>query len=72
MLDAPNRMKHPITTVTPCRILILPVSIPNPIAATAMTATDVATVPRRTSCTQDMAVTSTLVPAGESLSGTEV
>jgi hypothetical protein len=55
-------------TVAPWRILTRPVSIPNPIAAIAITAIDVAAVPSSTSCSQDIAATSTLDPAGESAS----
>lgn len=64
MLAAPNRMKQPNMTAAPCRQLIRPVSIIKPTAATAITATTVATVPSSVPCSQLTASTIAPDPAG--------
>src|SRR6478735_7939576 len=61
---APNRMNTPMITVAPKRQFIRPVSMPKPIAATAMTATAVATVPSSVPCIQASAATIGPDPAG--------
>ena len=45
MAADPNRMKQPMITVAPTRQFRRPVSIMNPTIATAITATEVATLP---------------------------
>ncbi len=64
MLAAPNRIKHPIMTTAPWRQLMRPVNIMNPTAATAITATTVATVPSSVPCSQLTASIMTPDPAG--------
>src|SRR5690606_30217429 len=61
---APNRMKQPIITVAPKRQFIRPVSIMKPTAATAITATAVATLPSSVPCSQLSAPTMGPDPAG--------
>src|SRR5690242_17879450 len=61
---APNRMKQPMITVAPKRQFIRPVSIMKPTAATAMTATAVATVPSSVPCIHASAATIGPDPAG--------
>ena len=57
-------MKHPITTVAPKRQFIRPVSIMKPTAATAITATAVATLPISVPCSQPRAATIGPEPRG--------
>src|SRR5690606_32996172 len=61
---APNRMKTPMMTVAPKRQFMRPVSMPKPTAATAMTATAVATLPSSVPCSQPSAATIGPEPAG--------
>ena len=65
---APNRMKHPRITVAPKRQFIRPVSIMKPTAATAITATAVATFPSSVPCSQAKADTIGPLPAGSARS----
>ncbi|CAB5370563.1 unnamed protein product [Rhizophagus irregularis] len=63
---APNTMKQPRMTVAPRRQSMRPVSIPSPVAPTAITASEVATAPSRVPCTQSTAETITPDPDGSS------
>lgn len=60
MLAAPNRIKHPTSTVAARRMFIRPDNISKPMEATAMTAMLVATGPNRSSCTHWIPVRKTL------------
>src|SRR3982751_359298 len=60
----PNRMKQPMITVAPRRQLRRPVSIMKPTIATAMTATEVATLPSNVPCSQLSAETIGPEPCG--------
>ena len=61
---APNRMNTPMITVAPTRQFIRPVSMPNPTAATAITATAVATLPSSVPCSHASAATIGPEPCG--------
>ena len=64
IVEAPKRTKQPTMTVAPWRTRTRPVSIMNPIDATARIATVSAIVPNSVFCNQRVAATTGLEPIG--------